>query len=62
MVQNYTKTDSWFQKSHEEFGQLQTSSGKPKKSKFDGHYQPVHPPLPNPTHPHPPPLTLTHPK
>ena len=25
----YTKTDSWFQKSHEEFGQLHTS-GKPK--------------------------------
>ena len=32
----YTKADSWFQKSHEEFGQLQTSSGKSKKLKFDG--------------------------
>ena len=32
----YTKTDSWFQKSHEEFGQFQTSSGKSKKLKFDG--------------------------
>ena len=32
----YTKTDSWFQKSHEEFGQLQTSSEKSKKLKFDG--------------------------
>ena len=32
----YTKTDSWFQKSHEVFGQLQTSSGKSKKLKFDG--------------------------
>ena len=32
----YTKTDSWFQKSHEEFGQLQTGSGKSKKLKFDG--------------------------
>ena len=31
----YTKTDSWFQKSHEEFGQLQTSSEKSKKLKFD---------------------------
>ena len=31
-----TKTDSWFQKSHEEFGQLQTSSGNPKKLNFDG--------------------------
>ena len=30
------KTDSWFQKSHEEFGQLQASSGKSKKLKFDG--------------------------
>ena len=32
----YTKTDFWFQKSHQEFGQLQTSSGKSKKLKFDG--------------------------
>ena len=32
----YTKTDSWFQKSREEFGQLQTSSGKSKKLKLDG--------------------------
>ena len=36
MVQIYTKTDSWFKKSHEEFGQLQTSSGESKKLKFDG--------------------------
>ena len=32
----YTKTDTWFQKSHEEFGQLQTSSRKSVKSIFDG--------------------------
>ena len=32
----YTKTDSWFQKSLEEFWQLQTSSGKSKKLKVDG--------------------------
>ena len=32
----YTKTDSWFQKSHEGFEQLQTSGGKFKKLKFDG--------------------------
>ena len=32
---NYRKTN-WFQKSHEEFGQLQTNSGKSKKLKFDG--------------------------
>ena len=32
----YTKTDSWFQKSHDSFGQLQTSSGKSKRLKFDG--------------------------
>ena len=32
----YTKADSWFQKSHEPFGQLQTSSGKSKNLKFDG--------------------------
>ena len=30
------KTESWFQKSHEEFVQLQTSSGKSKKLKFNG--------------------------
>ena len=34
----YTKTDSWFQKSYEEFGQFQASSGKfkSKKLKFHG--------------------------
>ena len=32
----YAKTDSWFQKSFDEFGQLQTSSGKSKKMKFNG--------------------------
>ena len=32
----YTKTDSWFQRSHEEFGQLHKSSGKSKKLKLDG--------------------------
>ena len=32
----YAKTDSWFQKSHEEFAQLQIRSGKSKKLKFDG--------------------------
>ena len=31
----YTKANSWFQKSHEEFEQFQTSSGKFKKLKFD---------------------------
>ena len=31
----YTKADSWFQISHEKFEQLQTSSGKSKKLKFD---------------------------
>ena len=36
MVQSLYKTDSWFQKSHEEFGLLQTGSGKSKKLKFDG--------------------------
>ena len=36
MMENYTKTDSWFQKSHEKFGKLQTSSGKSKKLKRDG--------------------------
>ena len=35
MVQIYTKTDSRFQKSYEEFGQLQTSSGKSKNLKFN---------------------------
>ena len=32
----YTKADSWFQKSYEEFEQLQTSSGKYKNLKFHG--------------------------
>ena len=32
----YTKADFWFQKSHEKFEQLQTSSVKSKKLKFDG--------------------------
>ena len=32
----FTKLTPWFQKSHEEFGQLQTSSGKSKKFKFAG--------------------------
>ena len=32
----YTKADSCFQKSHEEFEKLQTSSGKSKKLTFDG--------------------------
>ena len=32
----FKKSDSWFQKSHEEFGKLQTSSGNSKKLKFDG--------------------------
>ena len=31
----YTKTVSWFQKSPQKFGQLQSSSGKFKKLKFD---------------------------
>ena len=35
MVQSFSKTDSWFQTSHEEFEQLQASSGKSKKLKFD---------------------------
>ena len=35
MMENYTKTDSWFQKSHEKFGKLQTGSGKSNKLKFD---------------------------
>ena len=35
MVQNYTKSDSWSQNLLEKFGQLQTSSGKSKKLKFD---------------------------
>ena len=30
MVQIYTKTNSWFQKSHEELGQLQASSESQK--------------------------------
>ena len=33
---NCTKTDSWFQKSQEEFGQLQKSSGKSKKLNIHG--------------------------
>ena len=32
----YTKTDTWFQKSHAEFQQPQTNSKKSKKLKFDG--------------------------
>ena len=36
MCKSYTKTNSWFQKSHEEFGQLKPNSGKSKKLKFDG--------------------------
>ena len=32
----YTKTDSWFQKSYEEFGKLKASSGKSVKLKFNG--------------------------
>ena len=32
----YTKTDTWFQKSHAEFKQPQTNSRKSKKLKFDG--------------------------
>ena len=36
MVQSLYKTDSWFHKSHEELGQLQTTSGNPKKLKFGG--------------------------
>ena len=35
MMENYTKTDSWLQKSHEKFGKLQTGSGKSNKLKFD---------------------------
>ena len=36
MCKIYTKIDSWFQKSPEEFGQLQTSTRKSKELKFDG--------------------------
>ena len=36
MLQSLYKTDSWFQKSPEDFGELQTSRGKSKKLKFDG--------------------------
>ena len=36
MVLNYTKTDFWFQKAHEEFKQLQTSCEKSKKFTFEG--------------------------
>ena len=32
----YRTTESWFQKSHEEPGQLHASSGKSKTLKFDG--------------------------
>ena len=32
----YTKTESWFQKFHEEFGQLERGSGKFKKLQSDG--------------------------
>ena len=32
----YTKADHWFQKSHEEYEELQTSSGKSKKLKLLG--------------------------
>ena len=36
MCKIYTKIDSWFQKSPEEFGQLQTSTRKLKELKSDG--------------------------
>ena len=36
MMQNLYKNDSWFQKSYEEFEQLQTTRGRSKKLKFDG--------------------------
>ena len=36
MCKIYTKIDSWFQKSPEEFGQLQPSTRKSKEFKFDG--------------------------
>ena len=36
MVESSNKTDSLFEKSHEEFRQLQTSSGKSKKLILDG--------------------------
>ena len=36
MCKIYTKIDSWFLKSPEVFGQLQTSTRKSKKLKFDG--------------------------
>ena len=36
MVESLYKTDSWFQKSHEEFRQIRTSSGKSKKLRLDG--------------------------
>ena len=32
----YTKTDSWFQNSHEKFGEHQTSTGNSRNLKFDG--------------------------
>ena len=36
----YTKDDSWFQKSLEEFDQFQTSSQKSKKLIFEGFFCP----------------------
>ena len=36
MLQSLYKNCSWFQKSHEQFGQLHASSGKSEKLKFDG--------------------------
>ena len=36
MVKIYTKTDSWCQKAHEEFGKLQKSNAKSKKLKLGG--------------------------
>ena len=36
MCKIYTKIDSWFQKSLEVLGRLQTSTRKSKKLKFDG--------------------------
>ena len=36
MVKIYKKANSWFKISHDEFGQLQTSSEMSKKLKFNG--------------------------
>ena len=36
MCKTYTEIDSWFQKSPEEFGKLQTSTRKSKELKCDG--------------------------